>query len=322
MQTLDNLVSIFRGRVFAESTKKTYMLYFKSYKEFCSSIDIPLVPISKQNLARYIAHLSQRLCFNSIVNYLNIVRLLHEEAELVVPLESHFIQSVLKGVKRSLGDTRTKKLPITPTIIRGIFSTIDLSSNLDITFWAACLVAFFSFFRKSNLFVPSSSEIDPSQHLTRSSVNFTSDEVILTVYKTKTIQHREKILEVPLPKIRNSPLCPYQALSLSCKLTPASPASSAFMYMSGHKRVPLTYSRFLERLKISLTKLGYDSSKYSGHSFRRGGASFALECGIPPELIQIQGDWKSDAYKGYLDPSFKHRKSIMDTFARHLQTAC
>ena len=29
-----------------------------------------------------------------------------------------------------------------------------------------------------------------------------------------------------------------------------------------------------------------------------GGASFAMECGIPCELIQAQGDWRSDARTG------------------------
>lgn len=33
----------------------------------------------------------------------------------------------------------------------------------------------------------------------------------------------------------------------------------------------------------------------SGHSFRRGGASFALACGVSTDLIQSQGDWRSDA---------------------------
>ncbi|CAC5355478.1 unnamed protein product [Mytilus coruscus] len=82
---------------------------------------------------------------------------------------------------------------------------------------------------------------------------------------------------------------------------------------------PLTYSKFLSRLKQSLSHIGINPDKYSGHSFRRGGASFALECGIPTELIQSQGDWKSDAYKRYIDPSLDHRHVVMDTFAKRIQ---
>ncbi|CAC5425464.1 unnamed protein product [Mytilus coruscus] len=82
---------------------------------------------------------------------------------------------------------------------------------------------------------------------------------------------------------------------------------------------PLTYSKFLSRLKHSLSHIGINPDQYSGHSLRRGGASFALECGIPTELIHSQGDWKSDAYKRYIDPSLDHRHVVMDTFAKRIQ---
>ncbi len=39
----------------------------------------------------------------------------------------------------------------------------------------------------------------------------------------------------------------------------------------------------------------------SGHSFRRGGACWALSQNIPGEVIKIMGDWKSTVYMSYLD---------------------
>ena len=59
----------------------------------------------------------------------------------------------------------------------------------------------------------------------------------------------------------------------------------------------LTQSRFSNRLKISLQCLGYNPRMYSVHSFRRGSASWAFEAGLPGEIIQSLGDWRSDAYK-------------------------
>ena len=50
--------------------------------------------------------------------------------------------------------------------------------------------------------------------------------------------------------------------------------------------------------------------KYSGHSFRRGGASFALQCGLPIDLIKVHGDWHSNACEHYLEPSFELRKQV------------
>lgn len=130
--------------------------------------------------------------------------------------------------------------------------------------------------------------------------------------KTKTIQCGQRVLEIPLPWIMNSPYCPAGALLLSKKLVPHDTSyCPAFIFRLDNKVFPRTYSSFLTRLKPSLTTLGIDHSNYSGHSFCRGGTSFVLEC----DLIQAQGEWASNAYKAYLDPSLAHRQKVMSTFA-------
>lgn len=319
LKSLDSLVAHFRCQTYAESTKKTYQTYLKAYLEFCTKFDVNVVPLSSVNLARYIAFLSRRLKFNSITNYLNIVRLLHVEAGLTSPVDSVFIDSVLKGAKRVLGSDTNRKFPITTKILYAIFSILPLDNSKDLCFWTACLVAFFSFLRKSNLFPDSLPAFNPQQHLSRHNIHFCTEGVRLRLFRTKTIQYSERTLDIPLPRIPNSPLCPSKALLLNFKqVKPSLSPSPAFLFLSSGKVNILTYPLFLTMLKCYLHRLGYDSSNFSGHSFRRGGASFALECGISSELIQSQGDWKSDAYKNYLDPSFSYRKKVMNKFASAL----
>ena len=48
-------------------------------------------------------------------------------------------------------------------------------------------------------------------------------------------------------------------------------------------------------------KIGVDPSQFSGHSFRRGGATFAHRMSVSPLLIKLMGDWSSDAYMSYID---------------------
>ncbi|XP_052082957.1 uncharacterized protein LOC127720417 [Mytilus californianus] len=185
VRSLDSIVANFRCHSYAESTKKTYLNYFKSYAEFCRRLNITLVPLSPMNLARYVAYLSSRLQFNSITNYLSIVRLLHLESGVASPIDSFFMESVLKGAKRVLGAGIHRKLPITPKILNEIFTLLSVSSSKDLCFWAACLVAFFSFLRKSNLFAPSISAFDPLRHFTREEIHFHSDGVCLKVRKNQ-----------------------------------------------------------------------------------------------------------------------------------------
>ena len=282
------------------------------------------VPISQLDLGRYIAFLSRRLTFSSVRQYLNAVRLMHLEAGHSNPLDNNwYVTSILKGVKRTKGASVCQKFPITIDILKHIFTKLTLTSSFDRTFWAACLVGFFSFFRKSNLLVESHVLFDPKRHLCASDVEFTAEGAILTVRWSKVIQFRERVLHIPLPKIIDSPFCPSTAL---LSLTLDNPARTLtvplFRYhLAGALEIPLTQKLFTEKLHKCLTSLGIQPEKYSGHSFRRGGAQFALQCGLPVELIKLQGDWSSSACERYLDPSLSLRKQVASTmgtqFALH-----
>ena len=61
-----------------------------------------------------------------------------------------------------------------------------------------------------------------------------------------------------------------------------------------------------------------NASLFTGHSFRRGGASHAFQAGIPGELIQICGDWASDSYKKYLEFNMQNKIDLAGQFARFL----
>ena len=57
---------------------------------------------------------------------------------------------------------------------------------------------------------------------------------------------------------------------------------------------------------------------YTGHSFRRGGASWAFQSGISGELIQVCGDWASDAYKKYLEFSMQNKLTLAALLTKDL----
>ena len=121
------------------------------------------MPISPENLGRYIAFLVSRLCFSSVRQYLNAVWIMHLEDGLPNPMSNcWYITSILKGLRHHKGDsTQQKLLNITPDILFGILSVLDLNRPFDVTFWSECLVGFFSFFTKSNLLILAQEKFDP-----------------------------------------------------------------------------------------------------------------------------------------------------------------
>ena len=78
----------------------------------------------------------------------------------------------------------------------------------------------------------------------------------------------------------------------------------------------LTYSKFLQRLRSALHALGLPARDYACHSFRRGGASFAFQAGLPVELIKILGDWHSDAVLLYLTVPLSVRLESINVIAK------
>ncbi|XP_077977557.1 uncharacterized protein LOC144433121 [Glandiceps talaboti] len=74
----------------------------------------------------------------------------------------------------------------------------------------------------------------------------------------------------------------------------------AFAVPSGGQLVPLDAHVFTGALSKLIRLVGLPPRSYSGHSFRRGGCSFAFHCSVPPEMLRLHGDWASDAFRRYL----------------------
>ena len=65
-----------------------------------------------------------------------------------------------------------------------------------------------------------------------------------------------------------------------------------------------------------------DSSQFSLHSLRWGGATFAFQTNMEAEMIKLVGDWASDCYKRYVDVSMDKRFDSMKTFVDALNKLC
>ena len=306
----------YRRHAFALSTSATCKSQLRAFLRFCLFFGYTPVPCSALHLLQYIVFLARSLSASSIPNYLNLVRLLHLQYGYPNPLEEplckHQKTLLMRGIKRLHGAQVSQKLPITPDVLYKMQCHLNFACSFDATFWAACLVAFFSFFHKSNLLPPSTAKFDPQLHLRNCDVRLYPWGIILVVRWSKTIQYRNRTLLVPVPKVAHSSLCPWSAVTRAFKLagvyqSTEHASAPAFTYREGSALKALTYASFTNKLKLTLDKCGLDSALFSGHSFRRGGATFALHCGVPSDYIKLQGDWKSNAYERYLDHSLRYK---------------
>jgi len=303
------------------STKKSYRTHHNSYVRFCKSLGVSLVPATSDSLCMYAAYLAQFLLPQSVYIYIHYVGLLHKESRLPNPLSDDWVlSSVLKGIRRTYGVPPRSRLPMTLDILRSIRSRLNLSNSLHASFWAICLVSFFGLFRKSHLLPVSHNKFDGHKQFTRLDFTPTSYGFLVTVRWSKTIQLGERHVYIPLVAIPQSILCPVRAINQAFFLTPQALSShQAFCFKSPTRTVSVfTYKRFMELLHIFISEIGLSPRDYGTHSFRRGGASFALDSGIPLDTIALMGDWKSDAMYLYLHMPLSQRLSAQRTIASHL----
>ena len=143
--------------------------------------------------------------------------------------------------------------------------------------------------------------------------------LVICVHWSKTIQFKERKLLIPIVRLPPGHLlCPVQAYERHVRLFPAPPSSPAFLYSKGALPSPITHAVFTAKLRRSLCSADLQPSQYSGHSFRRGGATYAFRCGAPVELISLQGDWSSDAVHLYITQPLERRISVAHLIAQNI----
>ena len=115
----------------------------------------------------------------------------------------------------------------------------------------------------------------------------------------------------------DSPLCPIQALQNMLSLMPGDSNVPLFRIPRSHGLVPLTDYVARRHLKAVSNILHLHTSLKS-HDFRRAGATWAFNHGVPMKDIMLHGTWKSDAVWAYIQSIPVVKSPVSATFQHHL----
>lgn len=297
--------------------------HLASYLRFCDNFHFRSFPLDANIVSHYVAYLAYvGRQFGTIQNHISSLKHFHQLYGFALGWEQNYVfKLIIRGAKRFLGMQLNRKQAITPFMLHRMALFFDLSLPLHAAMWALFLVAFFSFLRKSNLVVDSLRSISSPKVVRRGQLIFKEHTAYLRIFETKTIQFAQRSLSIPLPVIPGSKLCPVTALETHLELNqvPASAPLFSVRDSSSASCQPITYSQFSRFLARSIQAIGADPSAFSPHSFRRGGATFAFDCGLPAEFIKLQGDWHSDAYLVYLEMTDNQKRAAVDAMAQNLQ---
>jgi hypothetical protein len=237
-------------------------------------------------------------------------------------LKSFALTVTLRGIDRLALHCPVRAPPVTTSMLLLLVKSSPEAGTTpeDITFSCAFLFAFFLFARISNIVPSSSRSFDYRKHLCRGDIVSAPHGLTVNFKWSKTNQTSSRGLRLPLVAIPSSPLCPVYMFHRMCDLTPACDSSPAFVIPSSTGALcPVTKPQFVQVFRNRLAVGGVPASHtYRGHSFRRGGANWAFTSGIPGELIQVFGDWSSDAYKDYLEFSMSAKLRVATSMSQGL----
>ena len=273
-------------------------------------------PATVDTLTCFLEFMARTSGYPHLKHLLSSVKFMHEALDQPFPTNSFYVDTTMQGLKRRLAKVPFQVLPLTPSILKRIFSHLNMSVIQDWALWCSFLLSFYGLLRKSNT-VPKSAIFNAKKVLTRRNISVDTVNNMVYVYlghgKTNNFCTRDVI--IPIPGNNDPAMDPVRHIQALFSRVQTNPESPAFTYAPGQF---IKYTSFTSRLKELLKKAGVDPALYSGHSFRRGGATFLHSCGGTALMIQASGDWSSQCFTRYLYLSEGERLHSQSLIAKRI----
>ena len=311
-------VEVSRYNAFAKGSFSNLRTQVRCFFTFCVYFGRQPLPADAITIYGFAQFISRSMVPATVANYLSGVKMLHVFHGLPYPHSEDFLLRLeLRGISWLNPHVPVRAIPVTPAVLRVFHQSMDFQDSLQVSVWACCLVLFHTMARLGSI-LPASRTSPKQQFLTKDRVNFSLEGLLITLLHTKTIQFGKRRLHIPLLRM-DSVFCPVTAYEQLLRLVTPATSGPALVFVQDGQIKWLNKSIFISTFRSVLRSGGHkDAAAFTGHSFRRGGATFAFQAGIPGELIQICGDWASDSYKRYLEFNMKTRLELAGHFTRFL----
>ncbi|SPO29367.1 uncharacterized protein UTRI_10206 [Ustilago trichophora] len=294
---------LWNGLASSTRTRSTTVCF--DFASFAASRRCHPFPSSETLLIEWVAaqHLANKT-YGTVKRDLAIIKSWHIDLGLsTVVFDSERLARVVRGLKRVVGaPLPVAKLAITLPLLRQLLRalpTVCPSPHNRRMFRAAFCLAFACFLRSGELTWEAQ---NTDNMLTVGSVCFASDRsyATITIPASKTDPFRQGVaLTAPAVPLST---CAVAALDVVCRSRPSS--APLFILEDGR---PFARSCFVDTLRQCLAASGIEPSAYSGHSFRRGAATWAALNGVDDDTIRELGRWRSDCFRRYIDKSAADR---------------
>ena len=271
---------------------------FRQFLYFTAYFKLTPIPAGEVTISLFLEFMGRTVGYDHLKHLLKSVDYVHRALNIACSSESFQVETTLHGLKRRLAKVPFQVLPITPCILRRMYKFLDMKKTADLALWCSYLTSFFGLLRKAST-VPDQSNSDKPTCLLRRHLKVDDRNNMVYVYVgySKTNNFCTRDIIIPVPGNSDPALDLVRHLSALYTRVDSSPDEPAFCF--GGKAF-INYSIFTTRLKHLLRKAGFEADLFSGHSFRRGGATFLHLNGGSTVMVQASGDWSSKCFTRYL----------------------
>ena len=295
-------------RSIATNTLKTYAQGFRAWNTWCASHpEVVVLPVEVTHLALFIVSVVQANGrFGKINNTFYAISWLHRTLDYPNPCDSGTILSLKEAAKRLLAGPVTKKDPMTPHMMRKLATHLLFGGLQNLRTLTVCLLSYAGFLR-----------YDEVSRIRRNHIVFKPTHLKVFIDKSKADQHNAGEWVHIARSGRTT--CPYKITQLY--LRKARPGDTEHIFRGlfktkeGHKlrRIdkPIGYTTLRTDVLDAIQEIGLKRADFGLHSFRRGGATRAANCGIPDRLFKKHGRWNSENAKdGYVAEDLRTLLSV------------
>jgi len=282
LETIENLKSSK-----STNTTRAYKSDFKDFLTFCRENNLNPFSQNLKNISLYLTSLThKKLKFSTIKRRLVSIVMANRLKGNYVDIKNPVIYDNLLAIKKKIGNFQKGKKAISLEHLKNVILSInhqnlsDLKAQRDKTI---ILLGFAGGFRRSELVSLDVEDLD-----------FVTEGVKIMLKKSKTDKFSEGYIKA-IPYFNQDFFCPVKSLSYWIKI---SDIKQGPLFRKISKSDNLLHNRLTDQtvaliLKKHLTKAGYNSFEYSGHSLRSGFATSTAEMGADERSIMTMTGHKS-----------------------------
>lgn len=283
IETLTQRSKHYQQKSRAESTKAAYKSDFDGFTFFCATHNRKALPASPETVSLYITHMADiGRATSTISRAMTSIRQAHELSRLPSPTIDPEVAETWKGIKREIGVSQKRAKPLMLDTLKKICERTrpTFIGRRDV---AMLLVGWAAALRRSELVA-----------MDREHIEFVPEGMIITIPRSKTDQEGETH-RIGIPFAQEQRFCPTRRLRHWIELAGIEsgplffsigmPGKKFHADVSNRNRLGPRMVNLIIRRRMS--RAGFDSKGYTGHSLRAGFVTTAAKSETPEALIQL-----------------------------------